>query len=115
MNTLIYGLGRVIIAVLQALPLIWVAHIGRAVGSLVYWLDARHRRVALKNLTMCFGREKSPSEIRAIAKENFRRIGENYASAIKTSAMTFAQLRPHLEFAGTETLPPMRRIIFAGG
>ena len=34
--------------------------------------------MALKNLEMCFGREKSPEEIRAIAKENFRRIGENY-------------------------------------
>jgi lauroyl/myristoyl acyltransferase len=115
MNTLIYGLGRVIIAVLQALPLIWVAHIGRAVGSLVYWLDARHRRVALKNLTMCFGREKSPSEIRAIAKENFRRIGENYASAIKTSAMTFEQLHPHVEYVGLEHLLPPRRVVNAGG
>jgi lauroyl/myristoyl acyltransferase len=115
MNTLIYGLGRVIIAVLQALPLIWVAHIGRAMGGLVYWLDARHRRVALKNLTMCFGREKSPGEIRAIAKENFRRIGENYASAIKTSAMTFEQLRPHAEYVGLEHLLPPRRVVNAGG
>jgi lauroyl/myristoyl acyltransferase len=115
MNTLIYGFGRTLIALLQALPLIWVARIGRAAGGLAYWLDARHRRVALKNLTMCFGQEKSPEEIRAIAKENFRRIGENYASAVKTSAMTFAQLRPHADYADLERLLPPRRVMNAGG
>jgi len=55
---------------------------------------------------MCFGHEKSPSEIASLARENFRRIGENYACAIKTSAMSFAALKPHLEFAGFEKLPP---------
>ena len=58
MNTLIYWLGRALVALLQALPLTWVARLGRAGGALAYWLDARHRRVALKNLTMCFGARK---------------------------------------------------------
>lgn len=115
MNTLIYWLGRLLITFLQALPLIWVARLGRAGGALAYWLDARHRRVALKNLTMCFGKEKSPAEIRALAKENFRRIGENYASAVKTISMSFDELRPHLEYSGAERLLPPRRVINAGG
>jgi lauroyl/myristoyl acyltransferase len=115
MDTLIYWSGRALIALLQALPLRWVARIGRALGGLAYRLDARHRRVALKNLTMCFGGEKSPEEIRAIARENFRRIGENYCSAVKTSAMSFDALQPHLEFTGFERLLPLRRIVNAGG
>ena len=115
MDTLIYWFGCALIAVIQALPLTWVARLGRAGGGLAYWLDGRHRRVALKNLAMCFGNEKSPDEIRAIARENFRRIGENYVSAIKTSAMTFAELRPHVEFVGAEHMLPPRRIINAGG
>ena len=115
MNTLIYGLGRVLIAFLQALPLRWVARLGRAGGALAYWLDGRHRRVALKNLKMCFGKDKSPEEIRGLARENFRRIGENYASAVKTVSMTLDELRPHLEYAGEERLSPPRRIINAGG
>jgi len=115
MNTLIYWLGSGLVALLQALPVIRVARLGRAGGALAYWLDARHRRVALKNLTMCFGSEKSPAEIRALAKENFRRIGENYACAIKTIAMTFDELRPHVEYIGAERLLPPRRVINAGG
>jgi lauroyl/myristoyl acyltransferase len=105
MDTLIYWFARAFVAVIQALPLTFVARLGRAGGGLAYWLDARHRRVALQNLTLCFGRDKSPEEIRALARENFRRVGENYACAIKTAAMDFAALRPHLEFASAGRLP----------
>jgi lauroyl/myristoyl acyltransferase len=106
---------------LQALPLVWVARIGRAGGALAYVLDARHRRVAIRNLTMCFGNEKSAEEISALARENFRRLGENYASAIKTAGMSFEALRPHLEFiAPKEIISPTsksspRRIMAAIG
>jgi len=79
-------------------PLVTVARLGRALGALVFWIDKRHRQVALDNLTLCFGHEKSPEEIRAIAKENFRRIGENYCSAIKTAAMQPWQMYPHFDF-----------------
>ena len=106
MDTLIYLIARGMVAFLQALPLIWVARLGRALGALAYWLDARHRRVALKNLTMCFGHEKPPDEIRAIAKENFRRIGENYCCAIKTAVMSPKQLRPHFDFFLAENILP---------
>ena len=108
MDLLLYGLARGLVALIQALPLTWVARIGRFGGGLAYLLDARHRRVARRNLAMCFGREKSDVELRALARENFRRIGENYACAIKTAAMTFEELRPHVEFAGNPRIlsPP---------
>lgn len=106
MEPLLYLLARSLVAVIQALPLTWVARMGRAGGALAWWLDARHRRVALRNLTMCFGAEKSPEEIRSLARENFRRLGENYASAIKTAVMSPEAMRPHFEFAGAEKILP---------
>lgn len=106
METLLYLLARSLVALLQALPLNTVARLGRAGGALAYRLDARHRRVALRNLALCFGREKAPAEVRALAKENFRRLGENYACAIKTAAMTPEEMRPHFEFAGAEKILP---------
>jgi lauroyl/myristoyl acyltransferase len=105
MNTVIYWVGRAVIAGVQALPLPLVARLGRAAGGLAFYLTGRYRRVALDNLTLCFSGEKSPEEIRALAKENFRRIGENYAGAIKTAGMSFEKLRPHIEFSGFEKLP----------
>jgi len=121
MDTLIYWFARMLVAVIQALPLTLVARLGRRGGGLAYRLDVRHRRAALQNLTMCFGREKPEEEIRAIARENFRRIGENFGCAVKTAAMSFAALRPHLEFVGLEHLPggtpgqPLPNIVFAIG
>jgi KDO2-lipid IV(A) lauroyltransferase len=120
MNTLIYWLARSVVAFIQALPLRVVARLGRAGGGLAFFLTARYRRVAMDNLTRAFP-EKSASEIRAVAKENFRRLGENYAGAIKTAAMTPEQLRPHFEFAGEEKIiaftcdsGPQNRIVAIG-
>ena len=105
MDWLLYIFARGVVGFLQVLPLPLVARLGRAGGALAYWLDGRHRRVALAGLTLAFGAEKTPAEIRELAKENFRRIGENYAAAIKTASMSMAELRPHLEFVcGPELL-----------
>lgn len=106
MEMLLYAVARALVAGLQALPLPAVARIGRAGGAVAFWLDARHRRVAINNLTLCFGKEKTPAEIRALAKENFRRIGENFASAVKTAAMPPEQLRPHFDLEGVHKFPP---------
>ena len=97
MDTLLYVVVRALVAFLQALPLRVVARLGRACGALAYWLDARHRRVATNNLSRCFP-EKTAAEIKRIAKENFCRIGENFASAVKTAAMSARQLLNHIEF-----------------
>jgi lauroyl/myristoyl acyltransferase len=112
---IIYYLARVLIAILQWLPLPLVAQIGRFGGRVAYRLDGRHRRVTLDNLRMCFGGEKTDEEILALAKENFRRIGENYCCAIKTAAMSAEELQPHVEVVGPERLQPPRRMVMAIG
>ena len=108
MEGLLYILARTVIGIIQALPLRMVARLGRLGGALVYLLDGRHRRVALRNLQMCFGQEKTAAEIKALARENFRRIGENFACAARTSRMSFDELKQHVEFVGGDELvhPP---------
>lgn len=103
MDSIIYLLGRTLIGLIQALPLRLVAILGRIGGFLVYLLDVRHRRVALKNVSRCFP-DKSPSEVRALVRENFCRIGESYTCGIKTASMSDHELRKHLEFTGPEYL-----------
>lgn len=121
MDFLLYWLARGGIAIIQALPLPWVARVGRAGGGLIYWLDARHRRVAVRNLELIFGAEKSAAERTAIARENFRRIGEVFLCMIKTAAMSDAEIRPLLEIQGAEALTagaaagPLANYVMAGG
>jgi lauroyl/myristoyl acyltransferase len=121
MDRLLYLLVLTLVGLLRSLPLPWVARLGRAGGELAFWCDVRHRRVARRNLTRCFGAEKPAWELRSLARENFRRIGENYACAIKTAFMTPEALRPYVEFANTEPLLsgvpdeiPQSRIIAIG-
>lgn len=104
MEHLLYLIVRTFLAFIQALPIRWVARMGRCGGAIAFWLDPRHRRVALKNLTRCFAHEKSPAEIRAIAKENFRRLGEVYACAMKSMVMSDAELRTIFSVKGDEAV-----------
>ncbi len=96
---------RIGIGLLQAMPLTWAARLGRGGGEVVFWCDGRHRRMAIANLTRCFAHEKSAAEIRALAHENFRRIGENVCGAIHTAAMSAAQLREVLQVHGPGVKP----------
>jgi KDO2-lipid IV(A) lauroyltransferase len=106
MDPLIYAIARALIGIIQWLSLPAAARLGRTLGGLAFYAIPRYRRVAIENLMLCFGREKSPAEIRELARENFRRIGENYVCAIKTAGMSAADLKPHIEFAGIDRLPP---------
>ncbi len=121
MQTFLYLLARGLIGLIQALPLTWVARLGRGGGALAFALDARHRRVALRNLTMCLGGEKSAAEIRALARENLRRIGENFACAVKTAGLTNEELKPCLELVCSPELaerfarPGTNRMVVAIG
>jgi Kdo2-lipid IVA lauroyltransferase/acyltransferase len=70
-------------AVFYLLPRAWCRGIGRSFGGLLFRLDARHRRRAITNLAIAFGRDKSPAEIRKIARASFRRFGETVADISK--------------------------------
>jgi len=108
MDRLLYLLALSLVKFFQSLPLRVVARFGRFGGGLAYWIDARHRRVAIENLTRCFAAEKSASEIRRLARENFKRLVENYCCAIKTACMPWPELEKYLEFGGLEKLRPGR-------
>ena len=100
MDAVLYVVALGLLKFLQSLPLPWVARLGRAGGAVAYALDGRHRRVAQRNLALCLGAEKSPEELRQLARENFRRLGENYCCAMKTASMSWEELRPLIEFVG---------------
>jgi lauroyl/myristoyl acyltransferase len=64
-------------SVARLIPLLsWQGVRGLAsfLGGIVYHLDKRGRSYALANLEMVFGGEKSPEEIRRIAKDSYRQF-----------------------------------------
>lgn len=61
---------------LHWLPLGLQAAIGRGVGALLYALAGSRRRVALRNLELCFP-EKTPEERTALARDHFGWLGRS--------------------------------------
>jgi KDO2-lipid IV(A) lauroyltransferase len=104
MDLLLYWIAVAVLALLQALPLGAVAWLGRTVGGIVFWCDARHRRVAITNIGTCLGNGKTQQEIHAMARENFRRIGESYGCAVKTASLHPDELKRRLDIVGLEKL-----------
>ncbi len=60
---------------LNLFPLEWGLWIGRWLGRLAYTVVRGRRRVALRNLQIAFGQEKSRQELRDIAKKTFSNLG----------------------------------------
>jgi KDO2-lipid IV(A) lauroyltransferase len=91
------GIARALLGLVKILPFSWVLHFGRALGEIVFWFDFRHRRVALENLERCFGQGKSDKELRRLVRENFRRLGEAFGGAMKSSFVDPEVLKRRVE------------------
>ena len=120
METALYLIARCVIGIVFCLPLKWVAWCGRRGGAVAWYLDKRHRNVALDNIQASFP-EKIENEIRKIAQENFRRLGETYTSVLKTGCMNDDEISEILTIEGYEVIEkilkenPGERILLAAG
>jgi heptosyltransferase-2 len=99
---LVYALFRCVEGVLWLLPLIVIWHAGRVLGTLAYFLAGKYRKLALSNLRIAFGREKSESERRGIAREHFKSLFANILCGFKLPLMNEADLCKHVRSEGIE-------------
>lgn len=60
-----------IFPLLRRLPYEWAHRLARPLGTLLYYLLPRYRRVALRNLDIAFADELTDHEARSIAKQSF--------------------------------------------
>ena len=67
------------------LPGKWAFRLGEWLGSLAWHLYPARRKLVMRNLRIAFGGEKSPTELEALARENFRRTGGNLISVAHTA------------------------------
>jgi|UniRef100_UPI003784FAEA heptosyltransferase-2 len=89
---LIYALFRCVEGVLKLLPLIVIWWLGRILGTIAYYIGIPYRRLALDNLRIAFGREKSAAERRAIAREHFKSLFANLLCGFKLPLMSEAEV-----------------------
>jgi KDO2-lipid IV(A) lauroyltransferase len=83
------------------MPHVVARALGATLGMTFYALDAKHRRVAMTNLTQSFP-TRSPAEVRAIARAMFRHFGRLLFEMLKFSTLSPAAMLKRVEFEGEE-------------
>ena len=75
---------------------------GRLLGLLAFYSLHTYRRLAVRNLTIAFGDEKDPGEIRQLAREHFCALGANLLCSIKMSTMPVEAIADRVTITGIE-------------
>jgi heptosyltransferase II len=85
------------LALLTVFPLPFLFRLGQAGGFCAWFLLPSYRELAVRNLTIAFGGEKSGSELTRLAREHFQQLGANILSSVKLGAMSLDQIASRVE------------------
>jgi len=120
METVVYLLAHCIVSMASFTPIICLAWLGRQIGHIAWYLDGRHRKVAIDNISAAYPK-MNRLEAKDLAKLHFRRLGETYACILKTGGMNAKQIKKVLTIEGYERIEeimmhdPKANIILAIG
>ncbi len=95
---------RLIVKLASSLPLAWSGFLGRKAGDLLYFTWRRRRKIALVNLRLAFGEEKSEKEIKSIARKSFQNLLEGLFEVIRFTFLPLESLEKRLVVEGKENL-----------
>ena len=104
MSYLLYLLYRILSEAVALLPLTAGFTLGRALGWIAYYLAAPYRRLVLRNLAIAFKGEKSPREMRRLAREHFATLGANLLSSFKLATMSPEGISARVEIVNMQAL-----------
>lgn len=88
-----YVAARCLVAFVSRLPLGVARGLAAGLGSIAYWTARHSRRTAIANLTHAFGAERSPAEIRRLARRVFRHQAIVFAEWLVLRRWPAARLR----------------------
>ncbi len=89
-------LGLAVLRVLCLLPLPVIAMLGQGLGEIFYWISPARRRIAYKNIRVCFP-EKTANECRKITRRNFHYTGQAMLSTPKNWWMSKRRFNQSIE------------------
>ncbi len=97
-----FGLFRALRALFFVLPRRSCLSAGGAFGILAYYLDRKHRRLALTNLEKALGRSLTPAERRRLARASFHHFGRMLADNLKWTHLAAEKQKRLLRVEGGE-------------
>jgi KDO2-lipid IV(A) lauroyltransferase len=101
-HRVVHGLFLGLKGLIRILPRRACLLMGRIIGSTVYRIDKKHRDIALKNLQVAFGEEKSEAEKRHIARRSFEHFGQALFEILKFPSLSLEKKEVLLRIEGEE-------------
>jgi len=105
---LLYRAGSAIARALS-LPLLFV--LGEFLGFCAWLILPGYRRLARRNVSIAFGNEKSPRQLRHLVRRHFQRLGANLLCSVKLTSMPLEKMAAQIE---AENLDAIHRELRAG-
>lgn len=88
----LYYLARAAIFFIYLLPANIGSHVAAFGGRIAYLILAKYRNITIENLTLAFGKERTPAEIRMIARRVFENLGRNAFELIQFPKINSANI-----------------------
>jgi heptosyltransferase-2 len=104
MDYLIYLIYRMLSGTIALLPLPVGFTLGRVLGFIAYYLAPPYRRLVIWNLRIAFEGEKSPGEIRRLARAHFATLGANLFASFKLATMSAETIAVRVKIENIESL-----------
>ncbi|MDW7993916.1 MAG: lysophospholipid acyltransferase family protein [Gemmatales bacterium] len=76
LDFLVYVIVRVVVLLLQSVPMRWAYAVGQALAELAHRVDRRHREAARLNLALAFPGRFSAAELDRLVRQVYRHFGE---------------------------------------
>ncbi len=89
-------------ALVRRMPIRLALAVGRWSGRLIYYFDARHRRIVYRNLKMAFAGSRGLGAIRTIARQVFQNYGQNFIELLRLPNFKEGEFRRHIRIEGQE-------------
>ena len=98
----IYLFYRTGLTLLTALPLRALFTLGNVSGFCAWIILGKYRRLALRNVSIAFGNERSPRELRRIVRRHFQRLGANLLCSLKLGVMPLEEVRARVKIENAD-------------
>ena len=100
---MVYRFVQFLIFLSRLLPRIWWLKLCGLLGRIAWYFARETRLLTLRHLTMAFGKEKSPAEIKALSHRVFEYLGMNAGDILRaTKVENLQQLEEFLVISGYE-------------
>src|SRR6266702_1291715 len=97
LDFIVYLLYRAGSAITSALPLPLLFVLGEFLGFCAWIILPGYRRLARRNVSIAFGNEKSPRQLRHLVRRHFQRLGANLLCSVKLTSMPLEEMAMQID------------------